>query len=254
MSQVELDAVLAREQAVPLGDAARLGDSGRSARSDEGRGVAAVGGERLVDGSRRTVGGEPDPEIPRGAQAVLEATERTEPLRVDDDGRGACLHGVRAEQLRQHRRRVGRARCAHDVSLRAHEQDAAVGPGGTRVTGCLELKAELVGRPEIVVVEESDPRAAGCLDPGVARGALPAARVEPDGPNTWVGGGGGEERGGLVVGAVVDDDHLDVDILLRERSLHGVGEEIRAVLRRDDDADVGPAAHGRAAGNRTAQS
>ncbi len=102
----------------------------------------------------------------------------------------------------------------------------------------LELRRELLRRPEVVVVEEADPAAARRLDPGVPRARDAARDVVADDDEPRVVDRG-QPLGRLVGRPVVDDDDLVADTALLERGRQRGGrEEVPAAPRRDHDRDV----------------
>ena len=84
---------------------------------------------------------------------------------------------------------------------------------------CRQLPLQFVGQPEVVGVEERDPRARGQRDPGVARlrDAGVGLAEHADAIAELI-----EACRGAIGRAVVDDDHLDVLIGLLQRRSNGL--------------------------------
>ena len=109
---------------------------------------------------------------------------------------------------------------------------------GVRGAGREQLAPKLLGRPEIVVVEERDPLALGSLDPGVAGlGDTPAPPVRDDTEPTVARSELGQTVGGFVRRAIVDDHDLELHTLLREGGWQGSPrEEPPSIPRGNDDS------------------
>ena len=114
-------------------------------------------------------------------------------------------------------------------------------PADPRLCGNrIQLGPQLVGRPEVVVVQEGEPSTTGSIHARVAgAGKAPTGGVLDDQDARVVHRG--EELTGAVVRAVVHDDHFDLHVLLGERRSERSGKELGAVARRDDDGDGGVA-------------
>ena len=143
----------------------------------------------------------------------------------------------RSSSVSRRRGRVGGRRTG--TSARRPARRRRVREHRPRRVGAVDLRAELPRRPEVVVVEEADP--------APARGAMPAFRAtatprERRGGRPRSRGSSSSRRAGrrLVLRAVVDDDHLEVDVLLLERGWQRrAREQVPAAPRRDDDRDLG---------------
>ena len=104
-------------------------------------------------------------------------------------------------------------------------------------TGGVELAAELLRRPEVVVVEEREPGRTREADPQVARPADAVPLLEADDADALVAHAA-EHRRRLVRRRIVDDDQLDGHRLLTEHRGDTAGQIVGAVPGRDDDGDV----------------
>ena len=92
------------------------------------------------------------------------------------------------------------------------------------------------------------PRAAAT--PVFLAAATPRFTVWRKGRNRGSDARARQPRPRLVGRAVVDDEHLDLHAMLRERGVDGVRDDATPVARRDDDRHVGDAAHRRRARTR----
>src|SRR5947209_17935118 len=93
---------------------------------------------------------------------------------------------------------------------------------------------DCVRQQRVVGVEEADDVSAGHLSTGIERGRLAAVALE-DGYDTVPVAG--DDLGGPVTRPVVDDDHLDARVGLRERAVDRARQEACVVVVRDDDRD-----------------
>jgi hypothetical protein len=139
-----------------------------------------------------------------------------------------------------------RRRHVQNPPVDAHGDPSGVDEVRSLGSSEIELDAELVGAPAVVVVEEGDPGMRRSLDPPVA-GIRHAAPRVPHHRDARVA-----ERlehvSRVVARPVVDDDDLKRDASLGERQPHGLGHEVRPVARRDDDRHGLAVSHPPAAG------
>lgn len=102
-----------------------------------------------------------------------------------------------------------------------------------------DLARELVWKPAVVRIEERDqlaPSTPDALVPSRPRSLILLEHVLDATLDE------GLHRGCRVVGrSVVDDDDLDEWIVLVQDAFQRLGEVLRVVVRRDDDADQRPA-------------
>ncbi len=113
-----------------------------------------------------------------------------------------------------------------------------VGEGGINLLGGLDLRAQLVRRPEVVVVQERDPAAPGGVDPGIAGRGNPQGRRMAHAPNPRI-----LPRPALLRnrpgGAIVHHDHLHLDFLLCQGGRQGGLEQAPSIPGGDHDRDGG---------------
>src|ERR687891_2217321 len=174
---------------------------------------------------------EADPHVPvlAGLERGVEGTGGRERIGAHDDvgrPRGNRVVGVEVG----HDHSWGRRRPAGDhPQVVVHGHVAPIGPRRAGCLGRVELGHELVGGPQIVVVQERDPRRARLLDAGVARRADSRRAVVTRHPESRIGY---EPVGYGGVGAVVNHDHLELDPALTERTPKRTREHVGAVARR----------------------
>jgi hypothetical protein len=97
-----------------------------------------------------------------------------------------------------------------------------------------QLQPQLARKPHIVRVEQRDvvpARAPHALVPRDC-GAGIALPHQCDGVAVAC-----DDVAGLIGGSVVDDEHLQSAMALSEHAVEGVADEVRAVVRRDDERD-----------------
>jgi len=196
-----------------------------------------IGHERLGDGRRLCVTGEPLAQLPvvEVPEPLVEATERLEQIGPRDEVRGRGGNGVAAVKQPAEAGRRGRVDDGHDATGRVHVQRRGVCEGSSRVPCGLELAAKLAAMPVVVVVEERRPGGSRDSEAAVARhrGTLATARPKHAKPRVVL-------RGQVLARPpVVDDDDLDVDALLPGGGGDRAADEARTIGRRDDDGHLG---------------
>ena len=170
-------------------------------------------------------------------EPLVEAAQLPDEVGADQDVRGARGDLVTDEQaLRQVAGRRQSGDPCHDARV-AHVHRPRVHEAGLDGVRHLELEAQLVRRPDVVVVQERNPVATRLLDPDVARvGPALGVREVQDAQALVVDLCEPGDR--LVARPVVDDDHLDVDALLVHRAGDRPRDRGPAIPRRDDDRDL----------------
>jgi len=104
-----------------------------------------------------------------------------------------------------------------------------------------DLACDLVWKPAVIRIEERDQLAPSTPDALVSRRPRTLVLLEHVLDATL---DERRHRGCRVVGrSVVDHDDLDERIVLVQDALEGLGEVLRVVVRRDDDADQRPTRH-----------
>ena len=81
----------------------------------------------------------------------------------------------------------------------------------------MELSRKLIGRPEIVIVDKGEPRAARCSGAAVSRRTHSARGVIPNDAYSAVIESGDESRG-PVCRCFIDNNHLEVDVPLLQHT------------------------------------
>jgi hypothetical protein len=140
------------------------------------------------------------------------------------------------EALRGRRRKHG-----YDLAVAGlvHHHDAGVDELRLDGRRGVELLSQLVGRPEVVVVEKGDPLPTCCLDARVSRPCLALPNLVTHHPEP-VTGQALHRPPGVVVGTVVDDHHLELDPTLAQRRRESVRrEQLGPVTGRYDHRDGG---------------
>jgi hypothetical protein len=99
------------------------------------------------------------------------------------------------------------------------------------------LLRQLVGCPQIVVITEGDPFAAGRLDTLVPSSALAASRLIAENPDSSIPRLL-EKLRSVVGGSLVYDDDLEVDSLLREHACQRDAEEPAPIMCGNNDRDL----------------
>jgi hypothetical protein len=100
-----------------------------------------------------------------------------------------------------------------------------------------QLTDKLVGRPEIVVVDERHLLAAGLRQAVVAGGTYALRSMMPDETNPRVAHVG-EHGWSVVDGRLVDHDHLDIDVALLQHTGQSNCQPPASVAREHDDRNV----------------
>jgi hypothetical protein len=103
----------------------------------------------------------------------------------------------------------------------------------------LQLKAEFVGRPDIIIIQERDPFSRRLCYPAVAGCTLSNGDIVPQQAHSRIGHGSNHLRG-AIRGSFVDHNHFQPHATLIEHAGHGQLEEAAAVARRNDYRDLGP--------------
>jgi hypothetical protein len=201
--------------------------------------VESVGVERLPDADGRCPQRQPGPQVPIGQQGQ----GRIEAAGVDDEAplghhaRRPTRHDVRGEERnRQIGDRRGRLVPEHP-ELRVDDHRPVEGPSGAGLGHeGVDLAGELVGGPEVVVVQEGHPPAGGGVDAGVAGGGHPPSPGVADDAEPVVAHGA-EQGGRLVGGGVVHRDDLQLREPLGQDRAQRAGQEAGPVAGGYDHRD-----------------
>ena len=193
--------------------------------------------QRLGARCRAPCLGEPDPEIPVGdvVKRFVEAAETSEELGARHNVRRAGEDEVAAADAAfELLGRKRRAAVEHPAVEGRDRHPGGIGEVRCFRLGSLELHAELVRAPAIVVVEERRPGMRGALDAPITRVSHATVDRVSQHRDTWV-----TERlevlSSPVAGTVVDHDHFEIDVALAQGQAHGIEHDLQPVARRDDD-------------------
>jgi hypothetical protein len=127
---------------------------------------------------------------------------------------------------------------ADDAQVGVDDDARRARPPGVRAAlELVQLCPQPLRSPQVVVVQEGDPRGAGNGEAGVSRPGDPG-RLRVSNHRDRPSGERGEIRGGVVAGGVVDDDDLLPDATLTERARERALEQFSPVPSRHDDRDL----------------
>jgi len=121
--------------------------------------------------------------------------------------------------------------------LPIHLEPAAVREHHVRRGGTRELRAEVVGGQDVVVVEEGDPLAVRLPRRRISGSRRPLRLIVAQRGDPLVLDSA-EHLRGVVGGCLVDDDRLDIHIALRQGAAQRLLQHRGAIARREHDADL----------------
>ena len=214
----------------------RLGRATAGSPPGQPAGVTQVPGERA--GGAGQGGGQRHPHphlvVTVVAHRRVETTDLVEHRAGHHGGRAAPGNQVHRDLAALHPRLRRRVPAHHaQILVDGHRSRGdPAGPWG-RVER-LQLAAQLVRRPQVVVVEEGHPRGGGGGGAGVAGGARPTVRLGRGDRAHPLVVELVDQRAGEVTLTVVDDHDLHPDVALPEHRAQRAGQQVRPVVRRDD--------------------
>jgi hypothetical protein len=198
--------------------------------------VKPVSDQRLGDAGWGASGRQSQPQVPVGDQseAHVEATHGVEQVGADDDIRGACRHEVLLKKARQQFFRGGGRFSAEDHTSLIDLDRSRVHPAAAGCVGCAQLQPEFLGTPQIIIVQERDPRSTCRLGSHVPRGRnayRPFVAQHSDPPIV-------EEANRVrrfISRTIIDNQHLEVDRFLRKRTINRAQQQRAPIMSWDHD-------------------
>jgi hypothetical protein len=198
----------------------------------------AVREQRTIHAGRRTMLGKTDPHLPIFCipQSGIERTDTFPRRPAHDHIRTATWNRIVSGEYDRHLLRRERWTAVDDVTVMRDVDGSGVDPVATCTRCRAELLCQLIGCPQIIIIDKTEPLADGHSDPAIPRRADAMRYLVPQHSNAGIAKPA-EHGGGVVGRAFVDDDDLELDVLLAQYAAQRHRQKSAAIACRYDDGN-----------------